>query len=107
MRSKKRRPKRPDRFHTLKQTNEAKEKVITQKVDELNTAYYTLGTEKELIANKVMTKSGGFIGIGRNKKVQQDFNREYFKKIDITKTTSFTNKTALCFSVILCGKTTF
>ena len=75
---------------TLKQTNEAKEKVITQKVDELNTAYYTLGTEKELIANKVMTKSGGFIGIGRNKKVQQDFNSEYFKKLDITKTTSFT-----------------
>ncbi len=75
---------------TMKRVNEAKEKVISQKTDELNTAYYTLGTEKELVANKVMTKSGGFIGIGKTKKVQQDFNSDYFKKIDITKTTSIT-----------------
>lgn len=73
---------------TLKKTNQAKEEVISQKTDEINTAYYALGTEKELKENKVITKSGGFIGIGRNQKVEQDFNTEYFKKIDITKLTS-------------------
>lgn len=73
---------------TLKKTNQAKEEVISQKTDEINTAYYALGTEKELKENKVITKSGGFIGIGRNQKVEQDFNTEYFKKIDITKVTS-------------------
>lgn len=73
---------------TLKKTNQAKEEVISQKTDEINTAYYALGTEKELKENKVITKSGGFIGIGRNQKVQQDFNTDYFKKIDITKVTS-------------------
>ncbi|MEI6695745.1 MAG: hypothetical protein WCO13_06735 [Bacteroidota bacterium] len=75
---------------TLKRVNKAKDEVISQKVDEMNTAYYALGTEKELKANKVISKSGGFIGIGRNQKVQQDFNTEYFKKIDITKLTSIT-----------------
>lgn len=73
---------------TLKKTNKVKEEVISQKTEEMNTAYYALGTEKELKENKVITKSGGFIGIGRNQKVQQDFNTEYFKKIDITKVTS-------------------
>ncbi len=75
---------------TLKRVNRAKDEVISQKVDEMNTAYYALGTEKELKANKVISKSGGFIGIGRNQKVQQDFNTEYFKKIDITKLTFIT-----------------
>jgi len=73
---------------TLKNTNRAKEEIISQKVSEINTAYYALGTEKELKENNVITKTGGFIGIGRNQKVQQDFNTEYFKKIDITKVTS-------------------
>jgi len=73
---------------TLKNTNREKEEIISQKVDEMNTAWYAMGTEKELKENKVISKSGGFIGIGRNQKVQQDFNTEYFKKIDITKLNS-------------------
>lgn len=73
---------------TLKRTNTAKEEMISQKTEEINTAYYALGTEKELKENKVISKSGGFIGIGRSQKVQQDFNPEYFKKIDITKVTT-------------------
>lgn len=73
---------------TLKKTTEAKEKVISQKNDELNTAYYAMGTEKELKTNKVITKTGGFIGIGRNQKVQENFNSDYFTKIDITKVTT-------------------
>jgi hypothetical protein len=28
---------------------------------------------------------GGFVGIGRNKKVKEDFNQEYFTRVDITK----------------------
>jgi hypothetical protein len=73
---------------TLKRTNQVKEEMISQKTEEINTAYYALGTEKELKENKVITKSGGFIGIGRNQNVQQDFNSDYFKKIDITKVTT-------------------
>jgi len=73
---------------TLRNVNRAKEEMISQKVEEMNTAWYAMGTNKELKENKVISKSGGFIGLGRSSKVQQDFNTEYFKKIDITKVTS-------------------
>jgi len=75
---------------TLKQYNKAKDEQIAEKTQELNTAYYAIGTEKELKENKVISKSGGFIGIGGNQKIKQDFNIDYFKKIDITKTTTIT-----------------
>lgn len=54
------------------------------KTERLNTAYYAFGTSKELIKNGVLTKEGGFIGLGKSQKVKEDFNKEYFTKIDIT-----------------------
>jgi len=54
------------------------------KTEKLNTAYYAFGTAKELIKNNVLTKEGGFIGLGKSQKVKEDFNKEYFTKIDIT-----------------------
>lgn len=53
------------------------------KTEKLNTAYYAFGTSKELIKNGVMTKEGGFIGIGKSEKLTQDFNKNYFTKIDV------------------------
>jgi chromosome segregation ATPase len=73
---------------TLKHTNRVKDETISKNIDEMNTAWYAIGTNKELTENKVISKSGGFIGIGRSQKVEQDFNADYFKKIDITKLTS-------------------
>ncbi|MCX6231880.1 MAG: hypothetical protein NTZ33_10090 [Bacteroidetes bacterium] len=73
---------------TLKRTVRTKDEAYSQKVDEMNTAWYAIGTNKELVENKVISKSGGFIGIGRSQKIEQDFNADYFKKIDITKVTS-------------------
>jgi hypothetical protein len=49
----------------------------------LNEAFYVYGTEKELIKNKVIEKSNGFIGIGKSVDMKQDFNQSYFTKIDI------------------------
>jgi hypothetical protein len=54
------------------------------KTEKLNTAYYAFGTSKELIKNGVLTKEGGFIGLGKSQKVKEDFNKEYFTKVDIT-----------------------
>jgi hypothetical protein len=54
------------------------------KTERLNTAYYAYGTAKELIKNNVLTKEGGFIGLGKSQKVKEDFNKEYFTKIDVT-----------------------
>lgn len=67
---------------------ENSEKVSNAKTEKLNTAYYAFGTKKELIEKGVISKEGGFIGIGKSTKVKDDFNKEYFTKIDITNTSS-------------------
>lgn len=56
------------------------------KTEKLNTAFYAFGTSKELIKNGVLTKQGGFIGIGKNQKMKEDFNKTYFTKVDVTTT---------------------
>lgn len=56
--------------------------------DQLNTAYYTYGTKEELLDNNVITKEGGFIGIGKTNKLKSDFNQDYFTAIKIDSITS-------------------
>ena len=56
------------------------------KTEKLNTAYYAYGTAKELTKNGVLTKEGGFIGIGKIQKMKDDFNKNYFTKVDISTT---------------------
>lgn len=70
--------------------NEYNERVaeVGAKDDELNTAWYAYGTAKELKENGVITKEGGVIGIGKTKKLKEDFNKSYFTKIDIREVTS-------------------
>ncbi|CAG0990509.1 MAG: hypothetical protein HND27_08275 [Bacteroidetes bacterium] len=70
--------------------NEYNERVAEAgaKDDELNTAWYAFGTAKELKENGVITKEGGVIGIGKTKKLKEDFNKNYFTKIDIREVTS-------------------
>ncbi len=58
------------------------------KTEKLNTGFYAFGTAKELIKNNVLTKEGGFIGIGKNQKLKADFNKDYFTKVDISTTSS-------------------
>lgn len=59
--------------------------LITDMTTELNTAYYAIGTTKELKEHNVITKNGGFIGIGRTSEMKKNFNTDYFTKEDITK----------------------
>ena len=56
-----------------------------QKNKLLNTAYYTAGSEKELIKKGVITEQGGFIGIGKTQKLSERFNKTNFAKVDISK----------------------
>jgi hypothetical protein len=66
--------------------SEGKTKVIDEKVSELNTAYYIIGTEKSLKDSKIITKEGGFIGMGKTANLNKDFNQDAFTRVDITKT---------------------
>ncbi|HET6992400.1 MAG TPA: hypothetical protein VFJ43_13790 [Bacteroidia bacterium] len=52
----------------------------------INTAYYAFGTAKELTKQGVLTKEGGFIGMGKTQKLSDNMNDSYFTKIDITTT---------------------
>jgi DNA repair exonuclease SbcCD ATPase subunit len=68
----------------LSAENKAKQQAIDEKTAALNTAYYIVGTTKDLKAKKVIDKTGGFIGIGRAKTITTDFDKSNFTKIDIT-----------------------
>lgn len=56
------------------------------KTSAMNTAYYAFGTKKELIKTGVLTKEGGFIGLGKSEKLSETMNNDYFTKIDISVT---------------------
>jgi len=69
---------------SLTAEGKAKTQVISEQTEELNTAYYVIGTKKELRDQNIITMEGGFAGIGRNKKMKEDFNQDYFTRVDIT-----------------------
>jgi hypothetical protein len=73
----------------------AKEQMIGWQSDQLEkkdakirTAYYVVGTYKDLHASNVVEKTGGFIGLGRTKMLKKDFDRNTFHQIDIYSYTS-------------------
>ncbi len=70
---------------TLMAQGEAKSQTISEQTTALNTAYYVMGTKKELREQNIITMEGGFAGIGRNKKIKDDFDSKYFTRIDITR----------------------
>ena len=69
---------------------------IAQKVEKINTqtfemnkAFFAIGTFKELKAKGLLTKEGGFIGLGKTKTLAASFPDSSFKQIDITVMKSF------------------
>ncbi len=58
------------------------------KTVKLNLAYYAIGTVKELKEKGVINKVGGFIGLGKSTKLNDDFNKDYFTKIDVSSVSS-------------------
>ena len=69
----------------LSADNAKKQADIDAKTAALNTAYYVIGTNRELKDKKIITGEGGFIGIGRTKDIMADLNMADFTKVDITK----------------------
>ncbi len=59
-----------------------KEAVIAQQVVEKNTVWYIVGTRKNLEEQKIVTKEGGFIGLGKTRKVNEDFDKSLFTMAD-------------------------
>jgi uncharacterized protein (DUF3084 family) len=67
----------------LNKQNTSKDKRIMQIEDEKNIAYVFVGTRKELIERGVITRAGGFLGIGRKSLVSGESDLSENNKIDI------------------------
>ena len=61
-----------------------KDETIVIQTNEINKAFYACGTYKELRAKGLLTREGGFIGLGKSKTIASSFPDSSFKQIDIT-----------------------
>lgn len=61
-----------------------KDDKISKQTAEINKAYVTYGTYKSLKARGLVSKEGGFLGIGKKEQLHQDFSDSLFKQVDIT-----------------------
>lgn len=74
---------------TLIEMYRDKDQLATDQEVKLNSAWYCVGTSKELRENGVLTKEGGFIGIGRSDRLNaSSLNKDWFKQLDASTTTS-------------------
>ena len=58
--------------------------VIAEQTKKMNTAYVAVGDYEKLRDEKVVTKAGGFLGLGKEEKLSSELNQEAFKSVDIT-----------------------
>lgn len=56
---------------------------ISEQDAALNTAYFTTGSTKELQEQNILTKEGGFIGMGKTARMSTGFDPNSFTSIDI------------------------
>ena len=55
---------------------------VTDQARAMNTAYYVIGSSKDLQAAKIIDRSGGLLGIGKTAKLSSNFDNSKFTKID-------------------------
>lgn len=71
------------RVDTLSKSKRVLEENVTARTNELNTAYFVIGSQKELEQKAVINRMGGFIGIGKTATVNSNVNLDAFTKVDI------------------------
>ena len=59
-----------------------------QKTTSSNTAYYIIGQTGELVEKKIIDEKGGFFSPNQYAKINPDFDKSYFTKINIKQTTT-------------------
>ncbi|MBK8500141.1 MAG: hypothetical protein IPL52_15285 [Flavobacteriales bacterium] len=64
-----------------------REAFIEQQTNEMNAAWYVVGTSKELEERGVVTNTGGFIGIGKTAQLNGDVTNNEFKEVDVRQMT--------------------
>jgi len=72
----------------LQDTIAQKDMTISTQTYIMNKAFYVSGTFKELKAKGLLTKEGGFIGLGRTESLTGNFSDDSFVQIDLSQTIS-------------------
>ena len=72
----------------LTASNQEKDQYIAQQLAAANRAWFIVGSYSDLKDAGIVTKTGGFIGIGRKQGTVADMNTEAFTEIDRTKVTT-------------------
>ena len=70
-----------------KATMEQQEQMILDRETALNTAYFTVGSFKELRDREIVEKEGGILGIASAKTINKELDPEQFQKVDIREVT--------------------
>lgn len=73
----------------LKEENREKAQVIDKKTNQMNTAYYATGTFRELQDEQILSKEGGFLGLGRTEVLNDNVSKDRFNQINIRETLFF------------------
>lgn len=63
--------------------SQRKTQELLDKETKMNQAWYVLGTDKALIADTLIEKTGGFLGLGRTLRVTKDLNEDAFEMVDL------------------------
>jgi hypothetical protein len=77
-------------FANLKVRYTVEQQASSLKTKQLNTAFYVVGTKKDLLKKGLIDKEGGFIGIGRVLEISETLDDNYFTKVDISETKEIT-----------------
>ena len=77
-----------ENVNTLTAQNQQKDEYIAQQIQEANRAWFVVGGYNELKEAGIVSKSGGFLGMGRKQGTVADMNTELFTEIDRTKVTT-------------------
>jgi len=70
---------------SIKEVNEQAREQLQSTKDSIYTAYYAIGTRKELKEKNIINKDG-FLFFGKTEVLKEDFDEEYFKPVDIRET---------------------
>jgi len=73
---------------TMQTTIDLKTEKINDQTKELNKAFIASGTFKELKAKGIVSKEGGFVGLGKKVSLIENFPDSAFTQIDITATST-------------------
>ncbi|HSV88983.1 MAG TPA: hypothetical protein VLH61_10110 [Bacteroidales bacterium] len=75
---------------TLQLAAQERVRFINAQTAEMNTAFYTMGSRRELLEWGVIIRQGGFLGIGRTNRLHPEVEQVHFARIDQTQVREIT-----------------